>query len=226
MILVCPLCQTRYLVQAHLFTAGPRQVHCARCNHGWKAEPPREIDVVGVPPPEPAPIPEHVAPIPRGSNLPVLAQKSMSPILHHSLWIATAALLAAVLIWLILDRQNIAHRWTFMEPLYNAVDLYIYYPGDGLEFDQVRSELKFDSGITKLVLEGKIKNRTKKNQKVPNIIASALGPDGRIIQSWQIDAPKATLVPEEGASFASSINAPKGTVVNVTLNFVETSDDK
>jgi len=31
MILTCPLCHTRYLIAATLFDAGPRAVHCARC---------------------------------------------------------------------------------------------------------------------------------------------------------------------------------------------------
>jgi predicted Zn finger-like uncharacterized protein len=225
MILVCPQCQTRYLVQASLFAAGPRQVRCARCKHSWKAETPREIDVVGSPPPEPDPIPETTTPIPPGSNLPALRKKLKALSFRNTVSVVAAVALALLLIWLILDRQHIARRWASLEPVYNAIGLYIYYPGDGLEFDEVRSELKFDAGITKLNLEGKIKNKTQKNQKVPPIVAQALGPDGHVIQSWQIDPPAATLAPEEGASFSSSINAPKGTVVNVNLNFAETKDD-
>ncbi len=225
MILVCPLCQTRYLVPANIFAAGPRAVRCAKCKHNWKAAPDKNIDVVaaleeGLPPP-----PDEAAPIPEGSNLPALTKKRMSPIIHNTIFIIAGAMFALALVWLILDRQHIAKRWSSMEPLYNAVGLYIYYPGDGLEFDQVRSELRYDGGITKLILDGKIENKTKKNQKVPDIIAEAIGPDGAVIQSWQIDAPKATLGGEEEVGFSSLINAPKGTVVNVTLNFVELKDD-
>ena len=35
MILACPFCRARFLVQASLFDAGPRQVKCARCHHEW-----------------------------------------------------------------------------------------------------------------------------------------------------------------------------------------------
>lgn len=225
MILTCPLCQTRYLVQAHLFTAGTRQVRCARCKHGWKAEAPKEIDVVAAPPPDPAPPPEQVAPIPQGSNLPAPLQDPWWHLDQPVKWVAIATSVAFIVLWLVFDRQHIARRWSFVEPLYNAANLTIYYPGDGLEFDQVRSELKYDSGITKLILAGKIKNTTQNNQKVPNIVAEALGPDGHVIQSWQIDAPKATLAAGEEAPFSSSMNAPKGAVVNVNLNFVEMKDD-
>jgi len=220
MILVCPLCRTRYLVQANLFAMGARQVRCARCKHSWKAALANEIDVVATPAPEPTPPPEHMSPLPSGSNLPALTKESSVPVFHYMLGIAAGVVLALVLMWLIFDRQHIAHRWTSMEAFYNAIGLYIYYPGDGLEFNEVRSELKYDGGITKLFLDGKIINKTKKNQKVPNIMAEALGPDGNVIQSWQIDAPTARLAPGAEASFASSLNAPKGTVVNVNLNFV------
>lgn len=130
------------------------------------------------------------------------------------------------LIWMVEDRQELGRRYSFLEPVYKALDLSIYYPGEELEFEEVRSELKYDSGLTKLVLTGKIINSTKKSQKVPDIVAEALGANGHVLQSWQIDAPKATLAPGEEVPFESTITAPKGNVVNVNLNFTEDKDDK
>ena len=45
MILECPSCHARYLVQIGLFAQGGRQVRCARCKHGWHAALPTTIDV-------------------------------------------------------------------------------------------------------------------------------------------------------------------------------------
>lgn len=201
-------------------------MRCAKCKHSWKAEPPENIEVVASPLPETVPIPDAIAPIPEGSNLPVVTRKPFSFPYWQGVWAGLAVILLIALVWLIFDRQHIARHWKSMEPFYNAIGLYIYYPGDGLEFESVRSELKYDAGVTKLVLDGKVKNKTKNNQIVPNIVAQALGSDGQVIQSWQIDAPKATLAPDEEADFTSSINTPKGTVVNVNLNFAEIKDDK
>jgi predicted Zn finger-like uncharacterized protein len=231
MILSCPFCQTRYLIQAAAFAAGPRTVRCAKCKHQWKAEPPANVEVAGVP------VVELVA-LPRGekdahaqaneassANLPAVRSRIPPAILNYMLEIALSFILGIILLWLILDHQHIAKRWTFMEPIYNAIGLYVFYPGDGLELDNIRSELKFDSGINKLFVSGTIKNTTKKNQKVPNMIVEALGSDGAILQSWQIDAPVATLSPTTDTQFESSINAPKGNVVNINLKFVEIKDD-
>jgi hypothetical protein len=41
------------------------------------------------------------------------------------------------------------------------------------------------------------------------------------MQSWQIDAPAAKVAPGEALPFTSAIRAPKGTVIEVNLNFIE-----
>lgn len=233
MILVCPLCQKKYLVQANIFAHGPRQVRCAGCKHGWEASLPNEIEAVsyptsiaGTPAETKAAVRQPEQPIPEGSNLPAVIPSPLMQIWKKIRLPLFAVFAVWALTTLIVDRQHIARRWTFMTPLYNAVDLYIYYPGDELEFDEVKSELKFEGGITRLNLQGKVWNRTKNNQKVPNIIAQALGSDGHVIQSWQIDAPTATLAPHGEVDFSSSINAPKSNVVNINLNFAEIKDDQ
>lgn len=180
--------------------------------------------MVVAPPPDPVPIPETIAPIPAGSNLPAVVPSPMEFFLRHKRRIGSVVLLFVALLWLIFDRQHLVHHWPFLVPIYDVLHLPIYYPGEELEFDQVRSELKFEGGITKLTLDGIIKNRTQNNQKVRNIVAEALGSDGNVIQSWQIDAPRATLGPGGEVAFSSSINAPKGNIVNVNLTFVESKD--
>jgi len=109
-----------------------------------------------------------------------------------------------------------------MEKLYNATGLVIYhFDGEGLSLEKVRSELRYDSGLMKLVVEGKIHNSTEYTQEIPNILATALGPDGDVLQRWQIDAPALRVSPGESMPFRSAINAPKGTVVDLNLSFSE-----
>ena len=226
MILECPLCRTRYLVPANSFAAGPRTVRCARCKHSWKAELPNQIDAVGtVPEAETTPAPERAAPLPPGSNLPVVPETPLEKLWNRIRWVVLALFILMTVLWLIFDRQEVAHRWRFLTPVYDIFHLSVSYPGEELEFDEVHSELKFDGGITRLFLDGKVRNKTKNSQKVPNIVAEALGADGQVIQSWQIDAPTATLAAGEEAGFSSSINAPKGNVVNVNLTFAEMKDE-
>jgi len=225
MILSCPLCQTRYLIAASVFVAGARNVRCVRCSHSWAAEAPKHIDPVASPP-DVTPAPDTVVPIPSGSNLPVVFKKPLSPEMRYIIKAGIVTVVALILLLIFMfDRRDIADRWPFMEGFYDKIGLHIYYYGEGLTFVKVRSELVYDGGIMKLVIDGKVRNTTEKVQEIPNITATAIGADGQPIQSWQIDAPAIRVFPKENVPFHSSINAPKGTVTDINLRFIETKDD-
>ncbi len=221
MILTCPICNSRYLVPATHFAAGPRQVRCARCFHTWLGELPKEpasalaAQLLNITPP-----PLTATPIPPGSNLPALREK---PLHKWYPWIALfgIVILGLFAVWFWLDRQEIAKMWPVLEGTYEKLGLHIYHPGEGLSLQQVRSELHGEDGIPMLIVEGKILNETPKTQQIPNLMAVAVGSDGKPMQSWQIDAPAATLNAAETVSFQSTIRSPKGTVVEINLSFIE-----
>lgn len=219
MILACPFCQTRYLVAAGLFVSGPRQVRCARCSHSWRADKPKRIDVVA--PPDLSPAPDKPSPVPPGSGLPVVRKPPLPQWLKQVIRIAVAVAAVNIALVLVLYRQDIAKTWPQMNRFYDAVGLHIYRYGEGLSFQQVRSELRYDSGETQLAVEGKVHNATKNSQVIPDILATAIGSDGATMQSWQIDAPAAKVAPGADVPFHSAINAPSGTVAEINLSFVE-----
>lgn len=133
---------------------------------------------------------------------------------------ALALLLVAAAVWGIFDRRNIALRWPPVARVYDHLGLDSHQPGDGIDFRDVKSELVYDGGILRLTVEGSLVNTTQREQKLPHILADAMGADGGTLQSWRIDAPTATLGPLAAVSFRSTINAPREGVVNVTLNFI------
>lgn len=73
MILECPACSNRYLVDRRAIGAGGRVVRCAKCKHEWTAMPPRDENAskfeekVELQPENP-----ELAPIPEGSSVPVI----------------------------------------------------------------------------------------------------------------------------------------------------------
>ncbi len=228
MILECPLCHTRYLIPATLFASGSRQVRCARCAHSWRAELPKEINVVAPPREKPQPFDATprapLPPLPPGSNLPALPQKNVSKKIQIAIVASMFVVTFVLTFWLVFGRQLIVKNHPRLEGLYDAIGLHIYYPGEGLSVVGVRSEMKYEEGITKLTITGKIANETEKMQIIPDLKASAIGPDSAILQSWQIDAPTATIDPHGEVPFQSMINAPKGTVERINLNFIEPKD--
>ena len=222
MILSCPSCQGRYLVPATHFAAGPRMVRCARCAHTWLAEVPpdpatafeNQLSALVSPA-------ESAVPATPTANLPIV-QDEVKPFWLCDWVLAMAAMtFAGLLLFLALDRKDIAHRWPVTESIYDRVGLHIYHVGEGLSLRQVRSEMRFDSGTTELAVDGQVHNDTDKQQTIPDILAAAIGPDGKPMQSWQIDAPAATVAPGDSVPFTSAIHAPKGTVAEINLHFVE-----
>lgn len=231
MILVCPSCDSRYLVPATAFATGPRPVRCARCGHGWQASLPPIVqdaldqaaagldDAAG----QFAAPPDAAAPLPAGSNLPALPQEAApwrNPRFVGVVAGGLAVLLA--LLWLLLDRHAIAARMPWMGGLYRAVGLSVAQAEEGLVLRQVRSERRYEEGTMRLIVEGEVYNGAGASVDVPDIHASALGPDGKAMQSWKIDAPAARLAVGEAAPFRSAVTTPEGTVAEVNLSFVGT----
>lgn len=220
MILTCPSCHARYLIPVAAFAAGPRTVRCARCAHSWRAEatPDPATDIVqqfaDFTPPETA------KPIPPGSNLPALPP--VEPGWVHK-WGAISTTIFTILVfsWLVFDRQPLARAYPWLEPVYAYLGLHIYHAGEGLSLRQVRSELDFQDGGMQLIVGGQIHNNTGEKLPIPDILAQAIGADGKSMQSWQIDAPTAKVDPGADVPFQSSIPAPQGSVVEINLTFIE-----
>jgi predicted Zn finger-like uncharacterized protein len=227
MILACSSCQARYLVPATHFASGARTVRCARCGHTWSAEAPAEPAVAlaeqlsALSPPVGETVPSAPA-IP--SQLPIVQDETKSFWLRDWVLATLAVILAAFLLVLVIDRRDIASRWPSMEQYYDRIGLHIYHSGEGLILRDVRSEMRFEGGITKLEVEGEVFNNTREPRPIPNILAAAIGPDTKTMQSWQIDAPAATVAPGETVPFSSAINAPEGTVTQIHLHFIEPND--
>ncbi|MDR3424719.1 MAG: zinc-ribbon domain-containing protein [Alphaproteobacteria bacterium] len=245
----CPSCRTRYLVQIGLFAQGGRQVRCARCKHEWHAALPTNIDVV-LPSEDFTPIPAALqkgqaapaapffkpstrpeaetpqAPPPdEPAHLPVVikSRKWGKNLLKIAGWVALAA---ALLAWPMLDRQPIVKALPALRGFYDSVGLSVPPSWDGLRFDQVKSDLRYDSGTMKLYVDGVIHNTTSEVQLIPDIRAQALGPDQKVIQSWQVDAPAATIAPEGDVPFHTEVaTAMEHTIEDVKLEFYARDSD-
>jgi len=261
MILECPDCHARYVVQVALFAQGGRQVRCARCKKEWHAVLPSHIEVF-------APLPEAAA---SPALPPFLSSSPSSPMANVTSGLPTPNLpavikrvhwretfyvflektaffwgeakpfckigaeiafqgfiialkiaipIAIVLAWPIMDRQQIVRVIPESRGIYESLGFYINHSGGGLIFDQVKSELKYDGGTMRLYVDGLIHNDTPEMQIIPDIKARAIGPDNRIIQSWWVPAPAATVEARSDIPFHTEVNAPmKRTISDVYLEF-------
>jgi len=240
MILECPSCRARYLVQIGLFAQGGRQVRCVRCKHQWHARLPTNIDVF-LPPPTPPmpPMPEIPAavgatPVPETPNLPAVIDqgylafwRKLNPKIKRALYRAVQIIIVLTLasLWPIIDREKIVKVIPSLRATYQGFGFSFAHSGQGLEFDKVKSEIKYDGGTMRLFVDGVIRNTTAEMQFVPNIKARALGPDGDTIQSWWVASPSPTLAAGDEIPFHTEVNTPMSrTIENLYLEFYAQGD--
>src|SRR5258708_9102171 len=110
MIVTCPVCSTRYLVDPRALGSAGRLVRCANCSHTWQQAPPadapRRVDLV-------ARQPEFAVPAGGRVQLPAL-----SPPQRRS-----SALLMPLLLLLVLIRPATAGLWLARDQVVG------YWPG-------------------------------------------------------------------------------------------------
>jgi predicted Zn finger-like uncharacterized protein len=249
MILKCPSCHARYLVQIGLFAQGGRQVRCARCKHEWHASLPTTIDVFSAVPAAPPPLapelqphPSAFAPSPTApiadtrnatsspltdavrANLPAVIKrlnwsKYKEKARRSAHYIAGGVLAVGLLILMSYESENIVKVLPSMGSIFASLGINVDYSSNGLTFEQVKSELRYDSGTMKLYVEGVIHNTTQ-TQFIPDIKARALGADKDVIQSWWVDAPAATVSAGSDVPFHTEVVAAmKRTIEDVYLEF-------
>lgn len=232
MILVCPKCSARFLVPATVFSTGPRQVRCAKCSHSWKADLPA-VEVAAMMQslqnlsPPPAGGPDGRSPLNRSEfKVPTVYQeRNWGRNLAYG-FLTLMGVMLVVSMWLVLDRQSIAAKSPVMEGYYQKIGLKLAYVADGLNLKDVRSERVSSNGEIKLLVEGNVVNENEQSAEFPEIMATALGPDGAEMTKWKIPAPQETLKGGETVPFRSEIAVPEGPVAEVNLGFIGLRHDR
>jgi len=160
-------------------------------------------------------------PIPPGSNLPAIWRGEKWKKIRRAASIVLAIAMTVTLAWFLVSSSIVNEAKQRANHLAEAAGLVSAPAGDGLVLREIRSERRFEDGGMHLVVEGEIFNEGTDSKPLSDIIVNALGPDKKVIQSWRINPPAATLPPGATVPFKSSIVTPQGTVVEVNLSFAE-----
>lgn len=243
MIVNCPSCNTRFLVRMGLFAEGPRRVRCGRCRHEWRAEAPGSAEVLAGMTSVATPIPTEE----RGE--PAQTEGSVFPDAVENLTNETAwglfleivgkvnkkALVSGVLVFLVfgfslvslIQWRSVIKKHPALAGYYEILGLSEHPEWEGLVFQEVKSELKFDGGGLKLFVDGEIQNNASKTKTLPDIKAHALGVDKSVIQSWWIEAPVATIEAGKKAAFHTNVVvALDRTIADVSLEFLPKKEEQ
>ncbi len=217
MILTCPSCATRYLIDPSALGETGRLVRCARCSHSWNERPPEDMPKrVDVLPP-----PERVTPLPPGSNLPALN----NPPRRRGLigWAALVVVIAGIAAVGYFARDKITEVWPDAALLYERIGFGEEAESVGLELRNVKQSTSIVDDQTVIRLRGEIFNISDGDQNVPRIIADIMDKNRTVIRTWIVTPRTAMILPGEKTEFDDSYaNPPKEAVqINVHLEGID-----
>jgi predicted Zn finger-like uncharacterized protein len=207
MILTCPACATRYLVDPNAIGPTGRQVRCARCSHSWSQppadEPPAKRDTLPVTPP-PAPT-DRPRPIPAGSNLPAIRQERRS---NWAGWTALGIAVAGLAIAVVGGRERIVTLWPPAKPFYQMVGL---WQEPNIVVAEVKNSVGTAEGGGKTVqIEISVVNRGNAAGPVPTLVVALRDDKDRSVATWMIPPDDTLLKPGEARLIRTSGNAAPG----------------
>jgi predicted Zn finger-like uncharacterized protein len=234
MILSCPNCSARFLINAAALQPTGREVRCGRCRHQWFATPPTEAEPLELedealpqpvkPPPLPPPLVEPAAPIeprpiPKGSNLPVVAKQRRGRVGAIIGWLALAAVVIAIGV-AIAERETVMARYPETRPFYGALGFATPPLGAGLAITDETCSRTMQEGLPVLICEGRLRNNTKFDQRVPGLRGALLDAGGRELQAWTFSVSVPTLGPDQSVPFRTEVRQPASAATEWRVTFV------
>lgn len=223
MIVTCPVCSTRYLVDPRNLGAAGRVVRCAGCAHTWHQTPPEDAPLRVDAPLELADPPKaNAAPGTSGRvQLPAVPTPRRSYALLG--WSAYAVLLIGLIAggaWFTRDRlialvPELA-RYYAMLGVSTTMAL-----SDGFEVLPPTRTRDTVDGQPTLIIEGEVVNISKVVRQVPKLKVILLDSDHRELQSWVFTVSDDRLLPGASAAYRTSIaqnnENPAATMIEVSV---------
>jgi predicted Zn finger-like uncharacterized protein len=210
MIVTCPECSTRYLVDPRNLGATGKMVRCASCAHTWYQTPPDDAPQrVDVPPLELA----EAAAV--GSNTGLRAEGRVqlpalsTPRRGSSVlgWLAyTLLMLVVIAAGAYLTRTQLVSRWPELAQYYEMLGVPVENSQAGsFDFHNVTTTRDTENGLPALIIQGEVVNVSNVAKQVPKLKVTLLDNAKHELQSWSFTVSDDRMLPGASVAFRTSI---------------------
>ena len=216
MIVTCPSCSTRYLVDPAAIGHDGRRVKCARCGHIWRES---AVESVATPPAEPQPVlvgPAATQTAARPSaaghitNLPVVItpRRRDGPAVGLALAILLIGGVAGVGYF---ARDQIVRFWPPAIRLYDTIGVPVVQPmetgalGRGLVLQDLEVRRVAGMGTEQVVVTGRVENRALVTRPVPPIEVRLLNGARTVVARMPLVVTTETLAPDQSVQVAATV---------------------
>jgi predicted Zn finger-like uncharacterized protein len=212
MIVTCPACTTRYLVDPRALGDAGRVVRCAKCSKTWhQASPedlPRTVDVApaGV-------VPDFTT---GRAQLPALPRRRGPPWATIA-WGGLIVILGSGAIAGIAAREEVVALWPPATRLYSMIGFAVQPPGIGLELRKTTPVFATENGVRTLIVEGEVANISQVARDVPTLRVVLRDRDGGELQALDFNVAEQRLLPGASVPFRTSIPRPSPAAVSVLV---------
>jgi predicted Zn finger-like uncharacterized protein len=218
MILTCPACSTRYMVDASALGSEGRRVRCAKCGHTWMQAPPQDL-------------PKRIEEAAREPEAPPRAPVAVRPARPAARgrsaalgWIALLVVLGGLGGGAYQYRQQIVAYWPPAARLYYELGIKLQVLGEGLEIRNLNLARSENDGTAVLRITGEVANTSESPRDVPMLRGALVTSDAREVQHWTFSADHDRLMPGEVASFRTEVANPDPAAANVSITFTEAAE--
>jgi predicted Zn finger-like uncharacterized protein len=234
MIVTCPACATRYLVNPSALGPGGRTVRCAKCHETWHQDPPVESartasEAVtppalvggGMPAQPDEGIPDFIRP-PRagGTRLPALAKPKPRLTRVQLGGMALAGAVVLLIAVLAVFRQPIVAAWPAAGRLYLLVGVQSG-PHAGLAVRGLSSSRTTVEGQPALLVAGEVTNASGGAMPVPKLRLSLTDANRQVLRSVDFSVAPTQLLPGESAPFQAMVDHPPSDATSATVTFLD-----